>query len=641
MFSLGTYRNAAFIWMISMTAASEDCNQLQDEIVPPKMPEVALDFDLPGLLVSSREDRTKSTGATLFMFPEGAEVAYDARGGSVASSETSLFDQGSYSASIDAVVFAGGSTLGLAAGDGVRNALFRQRVAQGEAEFDAIPSVPTAVVYDFCGRSCAHNDRTVTPDHVLGAKLLDSVGQSFRVGRAGAGVSTTANKVDENNTFYGGQGAAVGEYSWGKVFVAVVLNPVGDVQIGGQSYSTKLNQKLPGGGKVKPGKNTTLSIVVTDVPLDRNQLKRLSVQLHTSMGGSIVPFHTYSDGDINFAVSTRKGKKPKTDQLEDIEFQIANAASKLMKQAIEQSVEVANRPVERVNQLPDRMNAPAPKLKVAAVQYQVDYNQSLNQVKSKIETQVLAAKAKGAELVVLPELFMLDLLKTGTAVSDKDQLERIADHDTYPLFDHVKALARQHNISILGGSSPRRVERGIVNTSILAFPDGKTVLQDKNFLTPDEIAWGWTTGTEQKVFDAPWGRTSILICYDSQFPTLSNSLADHRPEVLLVPSMTGADGFWRVRDAAEARSVEHHAFSVVTGTTGGAGRSEYTSQAAILTPHENGFTGKIAESKKNEADIIVGELDLTKLRASRSASGLYAGKHQKGRDVPVRMIELE
>ena len=299
-----------------------------------------LAFDLPGLEVASLTDPTLSTGATLFHFPRGAKANFDARGGSVAAVELQLLEEGSYANTIDGIVFAGGSTMGLGVTDGVRRVLFRERSA-GASAFDAIPSVPGAVVYDFGTRVAEHHDKLVYPDAALG-ELLMARRQAglFHLGRAGAGATTTVNKLGAR--VWGGQGAAFAEYPWGRVFVAVVLNAVGDIVKDGRSVAREYPPVADTGeapATVEPGKNTTLSIVVTDVDLDRNQLKRLSVALHTSMAGMIRPFHTYGDGDINFAVSLGRRRVN-----EEEEFDLGLRAAELMSQAIEASVRTANRP---------------------------------------------------------------------------------------------------------------------------------------------------------------------------------------------------------------------------------------------------------------------------------------------------------
>jgi hypothetical protein len=54
------------------------------------------------------------------------------------------------------------------------------------------------------------------------------------------------------------------------------------------------------------GHNTTISLVVTNRKLGWFALKRLAMQVHTSMARAIQPFSTFDDGDTLFAVSTEE-----------------------------------------------------------------------------------------------------------------------------------------------------------------------------------------------------------------------------------------------------------------------------------------------------------------------------------------------
>jgi len=310
-------------------------------------PQYSLRFQMDGLQVASLEDSTKSTGATLFYFPSGAEVSFDTRGGSVASAETTLLEQGSYSNQVDGILFAGGSTMGLEAGDGVRRVIYRNRAGRG-AHFDSIPSVPTAAVYDFGGRIHDGADHLVFPTRELGENLMEHLGNTFMMGRAGAGVCTTCNKSGIES--FGGQGASFQRYDWGSVFTAVVVNASGNILQNGKTIisASPLARNSPSSAP-RPKQNTTLSFLVTDVLLDRDQLKRLAISVHSGMARTIDPFHTPWDGDILFVASLRNfHDRSKPSDLQNSELlTLIQAGSKQMEQSIYRAVYIANENSER------------------------------------------------------------------------------------------------------------------------------------------------------------------------------------------------------------------------------------------------------------------------------------------------------
>ena len=338
----------------SNSFAQSKCAPLIDRAVRPARyvkirPETQeITFDMPGMKVGSVSDTTLATGATLFLFDKGATANYDARGGSVAAAETNLLDESSYSNEIDGILFSGGSTMGLEAGQGVRRRIFQER-SQDAGDFDFIPSVPGAVVYDYGNRPEPGQNQLRYPDLIMGAATYDSAKENrMLIGRAGAGTSTTANKV--SSPIWGGQGGAFKEVRLKdgftfKIFAAVVLNSHGNIYLPDGSVLNRQKLKTLSPQVVTKGhkKNTTLSIVVTDVSLNRSQLKRLAVMVHTSMASSIRPFHTYTDGDILFTVSLNKKEMP-AEGAYDREDILQTLAAETMTEAILKSAVTANSP---------------------------------------------------------------------------------------------------------------------------------------------------------------------------------------------------------------------------------------------------------------------------------------------------------
>lgn len=272
-------------------------------------------------------------------------------------------------------------------------------------------------------------------------------------------------------------------------------------------------------------------------------------------------------------------------------------------------------------------------VRVAAVQYPIAYPRTPENFLENFRGWVESAKESGAGLIVFPELIVLDLLDPSSPDGDSLQLQKIAAEFTPKFFEYASALAQELDISILAGSSPRW-ENGVVhNTALLAFPNGNRVMQDKIYLTPDEKNWGWTPGNTLKVFEAPWGKTSILICLDSEFPQLSQSLVQARPEILLIPSMTGSDfGLRRVQWSAQARAVEHYSYVVHTGTV--SKDETHSGQASLLNPQEPGFPRWIARGRKNETSLVIGTFDMKFLREKRPVAGIYPAREQMVRPPP-------
>ena len=281
------------------------------------------------------------TGTTVINFPKGAIGAMDMRGGAVAVREGSSVDENNTWGWVDALVFSGGSTLGLEAADGVMSEIIKQR--GGVVKFDTIPAVPSAIVYDFTGRKTS-----TYPDKELGAKAyLAREKNKIPYGRVGAGTHVSVGKwFDELKPEASGQGVAYFEKEGIKILVISVVNAVGNIldqqgNIIKGSLDEKTGERIDINTRIKEQLisepiqgNTTITAVITNVKFDRLELKRLAVMAHTSMAQVISPFHTPWDGDVLFALSTRELDKPK-------KFEAANAgviASDLLKTAIWRAV---------------------------------------------------------------------------------------------------------------------------------------------------------------------------------------------------------------------------------------------------------------------------------------------------------------
>jgi L-aminopeptidase/D-esterase-like protein len=250
------------------------------------------------------------TGCTVFHLPPGgAACSVDIRGGSPGT-------LGNYEWA-HAVCFAGGSLYGLEAATGVAAEIFaRREYATGWME---IPLVSGAIVFDWGPR-----DNGVYPDKELGRAALRAARAGvFPLGPRGAGRSATVGKTfayEEGEL--AGQGAAFRQLGDVRIAVFTVLNAVGaivdregtvvrghlDLATGERrALVPGVEARLATGAPVRPlPGNTTLTVVVTNVQLDRRELTTLARQVHASMARAIHPFHALVDGDVLYAVTTNE-----------------------------------------------------------------------------------------------------------------------------------------------------------------------------------------------------------------------------------------------------------------------------------------------------------------------------------------------
>jgi L-aminopeptidase/D-esterase-like protein len=279
-----------------------------------------LSFDFPGVRIGTAEYLEGPTGVTVFHFPDRVYGVVDTRGGAPASSLTDALKAG-YGKYVNAIVFSGGSAYGLEAASGVAAGLLAS--GDASARWGEIAIVPTAVVFDFKGR-----ESSVYPDWDLGLAALGRAREGwFTLGAQGAG------RYVHCGSYFGeqfmertGQGAAFGQFRSTRIAVFTVVNArgvlvdrTGRVVRGNRhplsNLRTSIAEDLMRGKQMmnmEPTSNTisdstTLTLVVTNRKLTRDQLERLAIESHASMARSIQPFHTSRDGDTLFAVTTGGG----------------------------------------------------------------------------------------------------------------------------------------------------------------------------------------------------------------------------------------------------------------------------------------------------------------------------------------------
>jgi L-aminopeptidase/D-esterase-like protein len=257
-----------------------------------------VEHGIEGLRVGVAEHDDAPTGCTVLVFETGAASAVDVRGGAPGVT-------GERYGFLNALSFAGGSLLGLATVAGVADAIHEQR-GRGTDWLD-IPAVAGGIIFDFVGEGRGWR----YPDAALGATATRAaIAGSVPIGRVGAGRSATCGKLGQPGV-PSGQGAASWSGAGVHVLVVTVVNAVGSIigrdgtPVLGPDPLARLEH-----AESQPLGNTTLTAVVTDARINHLALAQLGRQVHSSMARAIQPFHTSTDGDVLWALTTGTSTAP-------------------------------------------------------------------------------------------------------------------------------------------------------------------------------------------------------------------------------------------------------------------------------------------------------------------------------------------
>lgn len=273
--------------------------------------------DVAGLRVGNAQDSGLKSGTTVLLGAAPFTCSYAVMGGAPGTRETDLLAPDKSAPAVDALVLSGGSAFGLAAAQGVMDALAEQGrgFAVGPAR---VPLVPAAILFDLLNGG--EKGWGGNPYPALGRAALSAANLDFALGSEGAGTGATTAMLK------GGLGSASLLLEGGiTVGALVAANPVGCVTTPGERHFWASPFELGGefgglGPDPAPGQrdlrqsrklaamtaqgNTTIGIVATDAALTKAQCQRVATAAHDGIGRAIVPAHTPMDGDLVFAGAT-------------------------------------------------------------------------------------------------------------------------------------------------------------------------------------------------------------------------------------------------------------------------------------------------------------------------------------------------
>jgi predicted amidohydrolase len=192
----------------------------------------------------------------------------------------------------------------------------------------------------------------------------------------------------------------------------------------------------------------------------------------------------------------------------------------------------------------------------------------------------------------------------------------------------MKSLSAQYGIHIVGGTIPGHSEdrKKIYNRCHVFGPEGTMGTQSKLHMTRFENEeWLVSSGQKLRIFETPFGKFAVTICYDVEFPELARAAARSGAQFLVTPSCTDDRmGFLRVRYCAHARAIENQMYVIQSSTVGSLPMVPAVSlnygQASILNPCDFSFSrdGILAEGVPNQESMVIGELNLALVEEGRT-----------------------
>ena len=250
---------------------------------------------------------------------------------------------------------------------------------------------------------------------------------------------------------------------------------------------------------------------------------------------------------------------------------------------------------------------------VAALQITSTSNVEANFAEA--EEQIELASRRGAELIGLPENFAF--------LGEDNEKLRMASELSTKCTNFLKTMSQRYQVFLLGGGYPVPAgdDRHTFNRSALFGKDGSILAKyDKIHLFDADVSDtnrryresdDFSRGNRPVVFDSPWGRIGLAICYDLRFPELFLHFAHNRVSIILIPSAfteaTGRD-HWEI--LLRARAIECQCF-IVAPNQGGCHNEKLNTwgRSMVVDPW-----GNILSSLDKGEGVVVADLDLSMIQ---------------------------
>lgn len=261
-----------------------------------------------------------------------------------------------------------------------------------------------------------------------------------------------------------------------------------------------------------------------------------------------------------------------------------------------------------------------PVMRVAAAAWPVEVLPDTAALAAKLDRWISGAAEAGARIAVIPEYAAMEAALVGDARPDDWFAAASAAAPGYR--DIVAALAEQRGIAVLSGSGPVAVGDVYLNRAWLCLPGEAPLPVDKHVLTPwERDHTPMVPGDSLRAAELCGVRLGALICYDSEFPTLTRALD---PEILLIPACTDTPaGQGRLRTAARARALEAQCITIHAPLLGSVPHCPLidtnTGKAGIYVPSDRGLppNGVLAQGRRDSPGWTIADAPVGLIRSLR------------------------
>ena len=178
----------------------------------------------------------------------------------------------------------------------------------------------------------------------------------------------------------------------------------------------------------------------------------------------------------------------------------------------------------------------------------------------------LLRSVRGADMAILPEMFCCPY--------DNSCFRAYGEPAGGAAYQMLSRTARELGLWLVGGSLPELEAGRVYNTSFVFDPQGVCVARHRKMHLFDISVEGGQSfresdtlspGNDVTVFDSPWGKLGLCICFDLRFEELARVMTLQGAQVIFVPAafnMTTGPAHWEL--LFRQRAVDNQLFTIGT-----------------------------------------------------------------------------
>lgn len=227
----------------------------------------------------------------------------------------------------------------------------------------------------------------------------------------------------------------------------------------------------------------------------------------------------------------------------------------------------------------------------------------------KMKDMICKAALEKADIIIFPELFStgynLDIIK--------DEILEMADDGSGECIKAAKAAAASEGIYVIAPVVFKQDEK-FFNSAVVIDDKGEILnVYHKNNLWDLEQKYFDYGNHDYKIYETPFGKFGVIVCYDVDFPETSRILAKKGADIIFVPSAWAVQhrSLWDI--FLPARALENTVFVAGVNRVGVEGDAIYFGDSKVFDP-----TGAlIARAEQHTEEILYCEVDFNQIEKIR------------------------